>query len=667
MADNGGVKIRNLGPVMGAMQWLANNAGYQPPKDTIASIDPVHWPSALQPVRPLGPAGSEPLVIPYQLGSNINYTPRADANFTAAQLRALAQYPLARICIENVKDQLCRIPWAIQQKRKPGESRKDHKKRMINDPIVSLLRAFFEYPDGQKEWGTWLRPWVEDMMVIDAACLYMRRTKSGKLAQLIYVPGDDITIYIDDNGMTPPPPEPAYAQLWEGVPRVNLTTDQLLYSPRNICIRNTYASQLYGYAPIEQLATEIQIGAARLAYVLAFYAEGGIPNAIHIVPPEANPKQILQSMQWMNSELAGQLAKRRKMFAMQGYAPEGKDQVIFPPDPVLADAFDDLHIRKMSYGLYTSAQRLLKMQNRATAETNQESSEEESLMPLIQWVKGRMDFIIQRKMGYQDYEMVFDPKQELDAEKSANVQKILVSGGIRTPNEGREAVGDDPSSDDGANELGIQTATGRVNIAVQDAMELSNSGGGNMPQDDKPPKSTALSTRTKPTAKIGQGNLVKYKYGAVMVAIPDDSEVGQALAKLRAFIRPEDLRVKGLVTDPHVTVRYGYSGNTDAIKEYLQTQGPVTLKFGKTFAFDATENSDNVSPLCVTVTSSDLERMNAELGEYGTWITPTFDYHPHLTLAYIDPAAVDQGYTNLDNVNGMEITIGEMVLSTGDN
>ena len=660
MADSGGLKIKNLGPLTGALTWLANNAGYQPPKDSISGIDPVHWPSALQPVRPLGPAGSEPLVIPYQLGANLTYTPRADANYTAAQLRALAQYPLARICIENVKDQLTRIPWAIQLKRQPGESRKDHEKKMLGDSIIKSLSAFFDYPDGRNDWATWLRPWLEDMLVIDAASWYARRTKAGKLAQLVYVPGDDITVYIDDNGLPPPPPEPAYAQLWEGVPRVNLTTDQLIYSPRNVCVRNTFASQLYGFAPVEQLATEIQIGAARLAYVLAFYAEGGIPNAIHIVPPEATPKKILESMQWMNSELSGQLAKRRKMFTMQGFAPEGKDQVLFPPDPVLADAFDDLHIRKISYGLYTSAQRLLRMQNRATAETNQEASEEESLMPLISWMKSRLDYVIQRKLGYTDYEIVFDPRQELDAEKNANTMKVLVSAGVMTPNEAREALGNDPASDEGANELGIQTAQARVGLAVQDPMQLSV-GTPDAGTGDKKKPTTALSNDSK---KPQPQKLAKYKYGCVMIAIPEESQAGQALRKMRESINPNDLRAKGLETEPHVTLRYGFLGDVSPIREYLKSQRPITVKFGKTFAFEPSEGSEYTA-VCVHVYSPDLERMNAEIGKFGTWKEPDFTYNPHATLAYVDPVSA-AAYVGMADADGFELTISNATISGAD-
>lgn len=658
--QSGGLAIKPMGAIAGAIAWL-QQSGYQAPKDGIPSVNPANWPSALEPVRPLGPAGSEPLKIPYQLGQNLVYTPRADAQYSAAMLRALSQYPLARICIENVKDQMGRVPWVIQPKRLPGESKNEHQKRIKGDDISLKLSHFFEYPDGSSDWGTWVRQIIDDMLVIDAVSIVIRRTKGGKIGQCVYIPGDNITRYIDDNGFTPAPPYAAYAQLWEGIPRVNLSTDQLLYVPRNITIRNTYASQLYGFGPVEQLAEEIKIGAARLAYVLAYYAEGNIPNAIHIVPPEANPKQITESMKWMASELSGQLAKRRKWTFLQGYAPEGKDQVLFPPEPVLSDAFDDLHIRKLAFGLYTSAQRLQRTMNRASAEAGQNSAEEESLIPLVDWFSRAIaNNIIQRRAGYVDYEMAFDPRQELDIQKNATVQTTLVGGGLRTPNEGRDAVGDDPSSDPGANELGIQTATGRVSIDVVDAQAVALA-------NAAPPPGAKPAPKGKPAApkKIAAGNLEKHSYGCVMARISQDSAAGKALKVMRDRIDPEHLRSHGLEEDPHVTVRYGFKGDAAPIREFLKGQGAFTIKLGQSFAFTPGEHSEGAAPICVKVESPELHQLNAAIAQHGDWKPADFDYSPHITLAYVAPITA-AGYVGMDEADGIEHTVDQIAISGAD-
>ena len=90
--------------------------------------------------------------------------------------------------------------------------------------------------------------------MIDAVTIVIRKTFKGDIVELPVIRGDSIVRYIDDNGFTPMAPQPAYAQLWWGIPLVNFSTDQLIYKPRNIVPRNTVSSQLYGMSPVEQLA-----------------------------------------------------------------------------------------------------------------------------------------------------------------------------------------------------------------------------------------------------------------------------------------------------------------------------------------------------------------------------------------------------------------------------
>ena len=462
MARTTGLTIRNLGPIAQAMSRLQQNL-YQKPKNQIRGIDPINFPSAMQPVAPIAPKGSEPLAFPFYMGQNLTYTPRPDATYDATDLKNLATYPLARICIENTKDQLCQLPWDIQLKPLPGETAAKRKNRSESDPNIGKLIKFFEYPDQENCWGDWLRPLLEDMLVIDAASILVRKTRKGELAQLVVVPGHDITCYIDDNGFRPKPPDPAYAQLWQNIPRVNLTTDQLIYRPRNIVWRGTISSYLYGMSPTEQNAEEIKIGQQRLNFVLAYYTQGSIPGLLHIVPPGVDSDKIKETMQWMNSELAGNLEARRGYRMLQGFNQEGKpDQILFPKEPLLSDPFDEMHIRKICFGYGTSPQRLMRMINRASAQQNQEAAEEEGIKPWAKWLKGLVDFIIQRKFGLVGYEIIFDLAHESDAVKQATADALYVDKGIRTRNQIRIALGDDPAPEPEADQLGITTVQGFV-------------------------------------------------------------------------------------------------------------------------------------------------------------------------------------------------------------
>jgi hypothetical protein len=458
--NTGGAK-----PLGGLARAFAAMTGrlYQPPKNIIDGVNSQAWPSALQPVQPTAPAGSQPLGFSFWQGINQEITPRSDLPLTFSQLRDLATYPLARICIENVKDVLCTLPWKIQLKRNTGEPIADWKARQKTDKTIPTLTEFFNYPDGETPWADWLRPIIEDMLVIDAPSILVQRTVSGKVLGLRWTDGANILRLINDQGFTPQGDSPAFTQLWEGIPRLLLTTKQLVYRPSNIVARNSYASKLYGMAITEQLSQEILIGQERLNFVLAYYKDGISGGLLHVVPAGVLPDKISENVQAFNQLMSGNLGQRRRMNTVQGYhtTDDGKpDQIVETKEPVLADVFDDLHIRKIAFGYGVSAQRLMKQMNRASAEAGQDAAEKEGIMPRLKWVKGTMDMIIQVQMAQPQYEMVWDTDDELDALKQAQVDKIRSEAGLDTIDEIREDRGKVPFNIPETQKPIIVTATG---------------------------------------------------------------------------------------------------------------------------------------------------------------------------------------------------------------
>lgn len=459
-------RIREVGPLVNALGRM-REALYQAPGNTITGVDPSNWPSALQPITPIAPRGSEPLGINMWMGQNLNYTPRPDAELTAAVLKQLATYDMVRVIIENVKDQLSYTPWSIQRRAVPGETAADRRKKERGDQNIVKLSRFFEYPDNESDWATWVRPLIDDMLVIDAASVLVRKNFNDEVAELRVVPGDTITRYVDDNGFTPLAPDPAYAQLWEGIPRVNLDTTQLVYKPRNIVRRNTLSSQIYGMSPVEQAATWCQTGALRLEFQKAYYTDGSIPGLIHVVPADATPEKIANVMHSLNTELAGNLWKRQQWQMVQGFQSEGKpDQIIFAKEKLLTDPFDDLLIRCLCFAFGTSPQRLMKQMNRASAQAGQESADVEGYWPFLMWLKyGVIDYIIQRQFGLIDYEMSFDPRKETDVLKLAQADASDVNAGIVTRDEVRDKRGMDPVSVPEASQLMVISGGAVVPLA----------------------------------------------------------------------------------------------------------------------------------------------------------------------------------------------------------
>lgn len=445
---------------------MASAVGYRSADAQLRSISPTAWPNPLQPIRPIGPPGSKLLEFPFLMGQNLSYTPNFDAEYSSARLKILAGYPLAEACINNVKDQVCQTSWTIQLREKKGEPKAERDKRASGDPIILKLSRMFEEPDGENMWSEWLRPFIDAALVTDSGSLEPMRTKSGKLIGLSVLLGSDqIGRYVDDTGRTPQPPDAAYAQLWEGIPRTEATTDELIYRPRNIQPRNTISSYLYGTSNVAQCAKWIEIGIARLLFVYAYYRTGSIPDMIQVAPSTTTADKIKEASMWWNSEFAGQLDKRRGLSIIQGFQTDGKpDQFLFPKEPLLTDKLDDLLIRQITFTIGTSAQRLQPPMNRASGQSNQEAAEEEGTRPIINFTKSVIDQIIQRRMGYYDYEMAFDINRENDVLKAAQADEIRTGNALQTFNEARVNNGDEPVTEAWADQLGFKTAQGWIPV-----------------------------------------------------------------------------------------------------------------------------------------------------------------------------------------------------------
>ena len=108
-----------------------------------------------------------------------------------------------------------------------------------------------------------------------------------------------------------------------------------------------------------------------------------------------------------------------------------------------------------------------------TAQQSAESAEEEGLLPKMQGVKDFLDPIIQVDMGYADLEFAWVEKRETDALKQAQVDEIYVNIGVRTRNQVRENLGDDPDESPMADELTVTTAQGVMPIDTDEALNIA--------------------------------------------------------------------------------------------------------------------------------------------------------------------------------------------------
>lgn len=392
------------------------------------------WFGPRNPLPPVAPEEVAGRALDYPTGINQNLSPRSQEPVSFAQLRVLADsYDLMRLIIETRKDQVSRMKWSVRNKDlkiKPD-------KRC--DEITKLLRS----PDREHDWDTWVRALVEDMLVIDAATIYPRKTRGGDIYALDLVDGATIKRVIGQDGRTPLPPEPAYQQVLKGVTAASFTSDELFYR-----LRNWRVHRIYGYSPVEQVITTVNIALRRQMHQMQYYTEGNVPEALVGVPSTWTTQQIRAFQDHWDSMMEGNTAKRRKAKFVPG------DMKYQPTrEPTLKDMYDEWLARVVCFAFSVSPTPFIAQVNRATAEVAQDAALEEGLAPVLTWVKNTMDAIIARLFGYDDIEFVLADEVSIDPETRSRIHKTYIDAKVLTPDEVREEIGRDPLSDEDKVEL----------------------------------------------------------------------------------------------------------------------------------------------------------------------------------------------------------------------
>ena len=111
------------------------------------------------------------------------------------------------------------VPKMDNQKRdveSTANNESQRKDRKIDEAI-----AFFQSPDKEHTWADWLRILLEDLFVIDAPCIYPRKTLGGDLFALEVIDGATIKRVLDNTGRLPAPPDTAYQQILHGMAAVS--------------------------------------------------------------------------------------------------------------------------------------------------------------------------------------------------------------------------------------------------------------------------------------------------------------------------------------------------------------------------------------------------------------------------------------------------------------
>ncbi len=418
--------------------------------------DSTHYRQVFQPDQGIFSPGY-PLVPPerervrvwdFPVGYNTIYTPRAYEPTGFHELRALAEnHDITRLAIETRKDQVEKLDWTIRSR--------NEKQPLEDAPArAAKLTDFWRKPDGEQPFASWLREVLEDLLVLDAPCLEVRRNRAADVIGLDVVDGSTIKVLIDDTGRRPHPPAPAYEQIIRGRPWRLLTSEDLVYLPRN---RRPHKA--YGFSPCEQIVMTINIGLRRQLMQLQHFTEGNVPPGLLNAPDGWNAEQIRQFQEWFDSILAGNTGSRTRLI----WAPTGAKYQAFKEAPY-KDEFDEWVARIVCYAFSLPPTAFTPQVNRATAQAANETALEEGLAPLTNWVKRLVDSVIQDRMGHSDLEFVWSGVRPTNPKDQAAILDIYVKDGVYSLNEARDALGLPPV--EGGDQPMFQTSRGPVPLSL---------------------------------------------------------------------------------------------------------------------------------------------------------------------------------------------------------
>ncbi|HEX3919006.1 MAG TPA: phage portal protein [Caulobacteraceae bacterium] len=373
------------------------------------------------PGQPLTPPDQEPVrVWDFPVGVNANITPRSSEAFGFAHLRAFANVELVRLAIETRKDQLEALHWRFTPRTGISET-------PALQARAARLTQFWRRPDGVHAFATWLRLALEDLLAIDAPAFEKRRDRAGRLIGLDVVPGDTLKLLVDETGRTPAPPSPAYQQIIKGRVWADLTTDDLLYAPRN-----RRPNHLLGFSPVEQIVVTLQTVINRQAAQLAYFTEGNAPQGFLTAPEGWGPSQIRELQLWLNTQLSGQPSERAKLI----WIPSGATYQALK-DPPLKDDFDEWLARIVAFAFSLPPTPYVRQMNRATAGEDQDRSLEEGLAPLKLWVKRLIEGVNEDEFGETDLDFAWLDSVQIDQAAQSQMDDRDLRNGSLSVNEVR--------------------------------------------------------------------------------------------------------------------------------------------------------------------------------------------------------------------------------------
>lgn len=398
------------------------------------------------PLRPQIPLPDHPpREYQYTPGFNLITTPRAEGGkeYSFAQLTAWADMcPDFRLAVEYRKKQIRGRTWEPV----PVEDPKSPAAKCKHAKAITAVTQWLRRPNRVDRLGlsTWLGQAIESTLITDALVWHKQRHFDGGLSY-VQVNGATIKIVIDPWGHNA-----GFQQIIYGLPRTQYRDNvagEYALGEMSYWIYNPRVDSTYGTSPIEEILPTILTAVKRSQSQLAWYTEGNIPDAFLSAPEGWSSAEIKEYQKWIDEEFRDNAnsTQRRKLRVLPG----GATYQPAKPFAFTKDEADDIATKILAFmGVPKSI--LISQVNRATAETEQDASDDVGLVPLIKWLEEHMTDIVQEDLGFPELQIICTDGMARQVKAEAEADVVLVNAKVITPDEARAKRGLDPLTVEGA-------------------------------------------------------------------------------------------------------------------------------------------------------------------------------------------------------------------------
>lgn len=417
----------------------------------------------------------DPRRFEFQVAQNINITATRLIPFST--LRAAAdQIDILRRCIEVKKAKMRGLDWdivlgedaterIIKDQGGTRERAMVEAKEQFTDEIARV-RDFWETPDKANglTFTDWLNIALEEILVIDGLAIFPQKTVGGDLHGFQILDSTTIKPLIDDRGMRPVSPYPAFQQILYGFPRSEFTapdeteqadgeftSDELSYS-----IYNRRANTVYGYSPTERALAVADIYLRRQQWLRAEFTDGVTPELLMTTDANFgnNPDLLRAYENIFNNDLSGQTEQRKRVRLLPtGMVPIQLDGY----GEKFSDSLDEYLVNSVCghYGVMPTEIGFMPKGGIGGSGIQQgqaESSMVISDIPFAEWVGKILTNLSYLYLGMpRELEFRFMASNREDVEATSRAQEIDQRNGKLTINEGRSHKGlpliDSPEAD----------------------------------------------------------------------------------------------------------------------------------------------------------------------------------------------------------------------------